>query len=375
MSAITVRIMDGKRNNDFIRFPWKIYAGDSNWVPPLIMERKEFLNPKKNPFFNHADIGFFGAFRGEEMVGRIAAIVNHNHNRFHEDQTGFFGLFECANDPEAAAELFKNAEQFLANRGMTRMQGPASFSSNDEYGLLVDGFDSPPVIMMSYNPKYYPALIEANGFTKAKDLLALEVDDKQGVPERLTRSTELILKRSNVTIRTFRKNKFWEEIEIVKHLYNSAWGKNWGFVPMTDDEFYHLAKTMKPVIDPDIIFIAEHKGQAIGFSLAIPDINQAMIKIRNGRLFPFGLLKLLWHTRPGKIRRIRVVTFGILKEFRNLGIDVALNYHNFVDGMKKGYNWAEMSWILEDNIAIIRPIERLGGRIYKTYRIYEKPIG
>jgi hypothetical protein len=374
MSNVTVREMSGKATMDFIKYSWKIYMNDPNWVPPLIMERKEFLDPKKNPFFKHADVCCFGAYRNNDMVGRIAAIVNHKHNTFHQDKTGFFGLFESVNDPEVAGALFRHAENYLKERGMTHIQGPASFSSNDEYGLLVQGFDSPPVIMMTYNPKYYIDLIENNGFLKAKDLYALEVDDKQGVPERLTRSTELILKRSNVTIRQFRKNKFWEEIEILKGLYNAAWEKNWGFVPMTDEEFYHLAKTMKSVVDPDIIFFAEHQGKPIGFSLSLPDINQALIRVRNGRLFPFGLLKLLWYTRPGKIHRIRVITFGILKEFRNLGIDVALNYHNFVDGMKKGYHWAEMSWVLEDNIAIVRPIERLGGRVYKTYRIYEKSI-
>ncbi len=359
----------------FIRQPWTIYADDPLWVPPLITERKRFFNPELNPFYRHADVRLYGLYRNREMIGRISAVVNHNYNEFHLEKAGFFGCFECINDQNAANLLFRAAESFIREKGMTVVYGPASFSSNEEYGLLVEGFDSPPVILMPYNPEYYAGLIEGYGFTKAKDLYALCVDDSQGVPERLVRGTELILKRGNFTIRPFRKDKYDEDIGIVKRIYNAAWEKNWGFVPLTEAEFDHLAKEMKNVLDPDIIFFAEHKGTPVGFSLSLPDMNQALIKIRNGRLFPFGLLKLLWHTRPGKIHRIRVITFGILKEYRNLGLDVALNYHNFVDGMKKGYNWAEMSWVLEDNIAIVRPIERLGGRVYKTYRIYEKSIG
>jgi hypothetical protein len=363
-----------KEINLFIRFPWTIYRNDPLWVPPLIGERKRFLDPSKNPFYKHSEIRLFGLFKNDTMIGRIAAIINHNYNDFHQEKAGFFGFFECINDQESANLLFRTAEKFIKDQGMTVIYGPASFSSNDEYGLLVDGFDSSPVILMPYNPKYYADLIEGYGFKKAKDLYALYVDDSLGVPERLVRGTELILKRGNFTIRPFRKNKFDEDIDIVKKIYNAAWEKNWGFVPMTEEEFDHLAKEMKNVLDPDIIFFAEHLGKPVGFSLSLPDLNQALIHVRNGRLFPFGLLKLLWYSRPGSILRIRVITFGILKEYRNLGLDVALNYHNFVDGIKKGYHCAETSWVLEDNIAMVRPIERLGGKIYKTYRIYEKQI-
>ncbi len=367
-------ISDKKGLGEFIRLPWKIYRNDPNWVPPLIAERKNFFDPSKNPFYRHAEVRLFGLYDKDKIIGRISAVINQNYNDFHQEKAGFFGCFECINNQEAANQLFGAAERFIIEQGMTVIYGPASFSSNEEFGLLVEGFDSPPVILMPYNPKYYSGLIEGFGFQKAKDLYALYVDDSGGVPERLVRGTELILKRGNFTIRPFRKNKYDEDIDIVKRIYNAAWEKNWGFVPMTEEEFDQLAKEMKSVLDPDIIFFAEHLGKPVGFSLSLPDLNQALIKVRNGRLFPFGLLKLFWHSRFRKIHRIRVITFGVLKEYRNLGLDVALNYHNFVDGMKKGYNWAEMSWILEDNIAIVRPIERLGGKIYKTYRIYEKPI-
>jgi hypothetical protein len=374
VTGVQVTQVDSGQLSEFIRFPWVVYREDPNWVPHLIVERKEFLSPRKNPFFRHADVAFFLCRRDGRIVGRIAAIINHLHNRFHEEKTGFFGLFECLNDADAASALFNTVARYLKERGMIVMRGPANMSSNDEWGLLVEGFDQPPQIMMTYNPRYYIDLVEANGFTKAKDLLAYEMGVPRTIPERLTRGVNLILKRNEFTIRKLNMKRFNEEVQAVKRVYNAAWEKNWGFVPMTDEEFDYLGKQMKPVVDPDLMFFAEHKGEPVGFCLSVPNIHEALIKVRDGRLFPTGLFKILWNTRKGKMKSLRVITLGVTREHRNSGIDAVFYYHCFVEGMRKGYRWGELSWILEDNTAMNRAIENLGGRVYKRYRIYDAPL-
>lgn len=372
--SVDIRPLPPDRLDSFIKFEWDVYRNDPVWVPHLLMERKEFLSPKKNPFFEHADVGFFMAYRGGQPVGRIAAIVNRLHNEFHEDTTGFFGLFECLNDPEAARSLLKTAADFVRERHMTTLQGPFSFSTNDECGLLIDNFGQPPQIMMTYNPSYYVQLMEENGFSKVKDLLAFRMDVPEAIPERLQRGVELIMKRNEFTVRTLNMKRFDEELERIKKIYNAAWEKNWGFVPMTDAEFDFLAKQLKQIVDPDLLFIAEHKGEPVGFSLCLPNINEVLGRIRDGRLLPFGLFKLLWYMRPGKIRSLRVLTLGIVKEHRNSGIDVVFYHKCFENGMRKGYLWGEMSWILEDNTAMNRALERMGAIAYKRYRIYQTSV-
>lgn len=370
--SITVRQLNQKEIGEFIKFEWQIYTNDVNWVPHLLMERKEFFDPKKNPFFEHANVAYFMAYRDGKAVGRIAGIVNHLHNEFHQDKTGFFGLFECRNDPEAAAALFREAEKFVRQHGMTVLRGPVNFSTNDECGLLVEGFDRPPMIMMTYNPEYYISLFEQNGLVKSKDLIAYRLETPSAIPERLQRGVDLILKRHAFTVRTFNKKDFDNEVRRVKKIYNAAWEKNWGFIPMTDAEFDHMGKQMKQILDPDFLFIAEHQGEPIGFSLAIPNINDALIKIRNGRLLPFGLVKLLWHSR--NVRTVRVITLGIVPQHRQSGLDTVFYYKTFETAMRKGVQWGELSWILEDNIAISRPLERMGAFVYKRYRLYEKAV-
>ena len=360
--------------NDFIKFEWEVYKDDPKWVPHLLIERREFLDTKKNPFFEHSDVAYFLAYKDSRIVGRIAAVINRAHNSFHEDRVGFFGLFDCFNDQGIADALLAKAKSYVASKGMTSLRGPVNLSTNDECGLLVDGLNKPAQIMMTYNPPYYITLLEKNGFQKAKDLLAYYVDVPSEVPERLRRGVDIIMKRNEFTIRTVKIKDFKNEVQRIKKIYNAAWERNWGFIPMTDKEFDHLGVQMKQILDPKFLFIAEHKGEPIGFSLTIPNINEGLIKIRDGRLLPFGLIKLLWHTRKGKLKSVRVITLGVTPEHRNSGIDIVFYYKSFEEAIRQTLTWAEMSWILEDNIPMNRALERMGATVYKTYRLYEMPV-
>jgi GNAT superfamily N-acetyltransferase len=358
----------------FIKFPWQIYKDDPNWVPPLLVERKEFFDKNKNPFFRHADVVFYSARRNGKMVGRIAGIVNYKHIETHKEKVGFFGCFECVKEYEVAKLLLDTVRQWLKSKGMEIMRGPANFSSNEEWGFLMEGFDSPPVIMMTYNPRYYLEFMESYGMVKAKDLYAYFIDKNRLPPERVNKMAELIKKRENITIRTINMKDFWGEVARIKQIYNLAWSKNWGFVPMTDEEFDHLAKSLKQVIDPHLVFIAEVNGKPAGFALALPDINQALIKL-NGRLFPWGILKLLWHTKiKNKIDGVRLITMGVVPEFQKRGIDTVFYVESFDVGIRRGYTWAETSWVLEDNVLMKRALDLLGATLYKKYRLYEIPI-
>ena len=373
MAELRVEPVSSKKDlKEFILLPWKVYRNDPNWVPPLILDMKNMLNKKKNPFFLHSDAEFFLARRGDEVVGRIAAILNNRHNEFHGEKTGFFGFFEVLPDYEAAAALFDTAAQWVKDRGMEVLRGPTNYSTNDTCAFLLEGFDSPPVILMTYNPPYYLEYSERYGFEKAKDLYAYFMSSDQPVPERLVRLSEAIRRRDDVVLRSVNMKRFWEEVETVFKIYNDAWSRNWGFVPLTHEEIKHIAKDLKQVIDPDLALIAEIKGEPAGFSLALPDINQALIKIRNGRLFPFGLPKLLWYMR--KISGIRVFTMGVVHKYRLRGIETLFYVETYRRGTGKGHRWGEFSWILEDNRMMNRAAQALGARVYKKYRIYEKPV-
>ncbi len=355
----------------FIKLPWKIYRDDPHWVPPLIRQQKDTFEPRKNPFHEHAEVQLFLATRGDAVAGRVAAVLNHAHNEFHQEKTGFFGFFECTNDAEVAQKLLDAVRDWLRERGMEIMRGPASFSSNDEWGLLIQGFDSSPVLMMTYNPPYYPELMERYGLAKAKDLYAYRMFSKDGISERLRRMAERIQKKEGLSIRPINTKHFDNELRRIKDVYNNAWSKNWGFVPMTEAEFDHLAKNLKPLVVPELVLIAEVNDQPAGFSLALPDYNQALKHI-NGRLFPFGLLKLWWYSR--KIDCARIMVMGVVHEYQRRGIDAIFYIRTFDAGTARGYTWGEMSWILEDNDMMKRAMETMGGRIYKTYRIYEMRI-
>ncbi len=362
---------NGRGLHRFVMFPWRIYRGDPYWVPPLIGDTKSMLRPEKHPFYKHGEVGLFMARKNGEPAGRIAAIINHRHNEYQEEKTAFFGFFESIDDPNVAGALLERAAGWARERGMDRLRGPASFSTNEECAMLVDGFDSSPCVMMPYNPSYYPRLMEAAGLSKVKDLVAYNMTREEANEERLRRLSEVIAHREQVVIRPIDKKRFGEEVENFSVVYNQAWERNWGFVPMTDEEIDHMAKSLKSVIEPDLVLFMQKNGTTIGFAMALPDVNRAL-KHANGRLFPVGLIKILWHAR--RIHKVRVLVLGLLKEYRGRGLDVLLYLHLYRNGLRKGYNEGEFSWILEDNVAIRRPLERMGAKVYKTYRFYERSL-
>ncbi len=373
-SGLRVRpVADKRERRIFKRLPWRIYRDDPHWVAPLMMDVNTVVDGK-HPFHAHADVALFLAWRAERPVGRIAAVVNRLHNDFHGDKLGFFGLFEVEDDAEAAAALLATAERWLAERGMDRIQGPMNFSTNEELcspGIQLDGFDHPPLIMMTHGRPYYQRLVEAAGYEKAKDLLAYWLADHHP-PKRLVDGVGRLQRAEGIVLRTLDMKHFDRDVELVKAVYNSAWEQNWGFVPMTDPEFEHMAKSLKPVVEPNLVLIAEKDGEAVGFAIGLPDFNQALRHVRSGRLFPFGLFKLLWYKR--KINVARVITLGLKPAYRHKGLDAMMFLQLFLDGPKHGYMQGECSWILEDNWAMRRGMERMGGEIYKTYRVYEKAL-
>ncbi|MBX7042885.1 MAG: N-acetyltransferase [Ignavibacteria bacterium] len=359
----------------FIEFPYRLYASDSNWVEPLRFDVKNNLDTKKNPFYSHARLRMWIAVRNSEVVGRIAAIVNDNHNSFHNEKTGFFGFFESLDEKAVSALLFDSAMGFLRDEGMKTARGPVSPSTNDECGLLVSGFDKEPVMLMPYNPPYYEELITSYGFQKAKDMYAFwiskDVIKDQKMMDKLERITEMIKKREGIVYRNINMKDFNNEVRRVKEVYNDAWSRNWGFVPLTDDEINHLAKNLKMAVDPDFVQFAEIDGKPVGFSLTLPDINQA-IKGLNGKLFPFGVFKFLANKK--KIDRLRVIIMGVKKDYQKMGIDAGFYRDVIKAGNRKQYTGAEISWVLEDNLAMVQTAEKLGARIYKTFRIFDKEL-
>lgn len=375
-TALRVReVPRGESLRPFIDFAWKVNARDPNWVAPLRMAIEPALDRSKHPFHKHADVAYFVAERGGEMVGRIAAIVNHRHNEFHEDKVGFFGLFEAVDDAGVARALVDAAAGWVKARGMDTLRGPVNLSTNEEVaspGVLVEGFDTPPTVTMSHNPPYYGALMEASGLAKAKDLLAYWIGSPIP-PERLVRGVERMTRREGVTLRSMKMSRLKEEVAIMEEIYNSAWARNWGFVPMTSEEFAHIAKDMKSIADADLCIIAEKDGEPVGFAISLPDINQALRHIPDGKLFPFGLFKFLWYKR--KVSSARIMTLGLRPEFqKSSGIGAAMYLRTFQVAGEKGYNTGEASWILEDNFLMIQALEKVGFQQYKTYRVYERAL-
>jgi GNAT superfamily N-acetyltransferase len=334
------------------------------------------LSRSKNPFFEHAEAEYFLAQRDGAVAGRIAAIANRLHNEFHQDKVGFFGFFECENDQGVAEALLDAAAGWLRARGFDTMRGPASFSTNDESGVLVDGFDTPPTLMMPHNPRYYPALLERAGFRKAKDLLVYQGGSEAGpvpVPERLARGTELIRQRAGLSVRPLNLGDFAGEVERIKELYNRCWERNWGFIPMTDHEIDHLAKQFKPVVVPELAPFLEKDGKPVGFALALPDLNAVFRTNRSGRMFPV-VLKLLWALKAKKIRRLRILLLGILPEYRGKGFDAILYHWIWTTGAKFRIYWGEAGWILDDNAAMNAGLVKMGFTVYKTYRMLDRPL-
>jgi GNAT superfamily N-acetyltransferase len=337
---------------------------------------KLLLSRTRNPFFEHGEVEYFIAEREGEVVGRIAAISNRLHNETHGDRVGFFGFFECVDQQSVADALFEAAANWCRALGHDILRGPASFSVNDECGLLVDGFETPPALMMPHNPRYYIGLLERAGFTKAKDLWVYQGGSEEGyvpVPERLAKATELIRQRQGIVLRPLNLKDFQGEVERIKGLYNSAWEKNWGFVPMTDHEIDHLAEQFKPVVIPELVPMAEKDGKLIGFGIALPDLNVVFRKNRSGRLFPM-ILKLLWALKTKRIRRARILLLGIEPGYRGKGIDAMLYHWIWTRSAERGIYWGEAGWILEDNPAMNAGLEKMTFRVYKTYRLYDRRL-
>ena len=354
---------------EFINFPYSLYRGDPFWVPPLRIAVKELLNRAKHPFYANAEAELFLARCDGRVVGRIAAILDRNHNRFHEENAGFFGFFESTNDPEVAAGLLSAARKWVFGRGAVLLRGPVNPSTNYECGMLVDGFDSHPMVMMTYNPRYYPALMENVGLRKAKDLHAYVNTAAAVELEKIKRVADHKLAKSGVTVRPINMKDFDGEVKRIWDVYNSAWKCNWGFVPMTREEFCLMGKEMKQILRPELVLVGEVGAKPIGFALALPDINFAL-KRAGGSLFPTGLLKILYYQRL--IKSLRVLALGVVEEHRTSGVAAAFYATLVRTARKLGYSCdCEMSWILEDNVLMKRSLEVMGARHYKTYRIYE----
>ena len=356
----------------FVDFPYRHYRSDPLWVPPLRRDVATLLSRTENPFFEHAEVAYFLAGRRDgSRVGRIAAIANAAHRQAHpeEAEVGFFGLFESVDDQAVADALFAAAAAWLGERGLTVLRGPMNFSTNDDCGLLVDGFGTPPVVMMPHNPPYYARLLERAGFVKVMDLLAYE-GGRDAVPARLREAAPRLAERHGITLRPLDPKHFWDDVERVKVLYNQAWEKNWGFIPMSDAEMNHLARQLKPVVVPDLVVFASIGATLIGFAIALPDFNVALRSNRSGRLFPLGLLRILWNQR--RIARARVITLGVLPEYRRTGADALMYEWLWRHAHALGYPWGESSWILETNAAMRNALERMGFTVYKTYRVFDR---
>lgn len=371
MSNVEITTVRTRKERDaFIEFPWRIYADDPAWVPPLIIERREFLDRKKHPFYRHGDAELFVAKRDGEIVGRIVASDDPNYNALHETSVGCFGLFDCIDDVDVARALFRAAETWLHHRGRTEIMGPIDYSTNYVCGLLIDGFEHPPTLLTAHNPRYYARLLESCGFTKIKDWYAWWFCEFPEPAKRLRRIAAARSGKQNVRIREVNLRDIKGEAERLRSIYNQAWEKNWGFVPFTEAEFDHMAHEMKPLIEPEGLLIAENETEPIAFIIAAPDINVALKKI-NGRLFPFGLIKLLYYKR--KIRTARLVALGVIERYRRTGIAEALVLKIMDEAVKRGFT-GELSMTLEDNVMVNRFIEAVGAKKYKTYRIYGKQI-
>ena len=357
----------------FIRVPWYVYKGDHLWVPPLAFERKAFLHPRKNPFFQHAQVQLFLARQGGENVGRIAAVLNTAHDQFHQERAGFFGLFECMPEaPEAAVALFRAAEAWTRERGATFLRGPVNLSMNEmDCGLLVEGFGASPVFQSAYNPPYYADWLEADGFAKCKDLLAFYRHYYPLPSPRLWRLAERLQTRRKVTIRPLDMRNFAAEVAQVALVYNDAWSENWGFVPITEAEAQHMAKELRRAILPDLALMAEVDGEIVGCFIALPDLNQIFQRLR-GRLTPWGLVRFLLQRR--RLDTVRIAIMGVKKHYRRLGIDLLLYIESWRRAPRVGVVRGEAAWILEDNQLMVRALEEIGAFPYKRYRLYQKTL-
>ena len=371
MTLEIVKVETEKEKKQFIKLPWKIYEDFPLWVPPLISERLRFLDSVNNPFFNESEASLYLVLDdNKKPVGRIAAINNPLHNKFHSENAGFFGMFECINNQKVANLLLDTAYEWCKSQGVNKIYGPMNMSTNHECGLLIEGFDKSPVMGVPYNPPYYENMFLEWGLKKAKDLISLILEFSK-VPAYLERVSAKIRKRGRFTIRPLQIKNMDGELKVFWEVYNSAWSRNWGFVPLSREEFLFLARDLKHIIQPGICVMAEVKGEPAGFSLAVPNINETLIKL-DGKLFPFGFLKFFLNKNKADL--YRVMTLGVKKEFTNRGIDVVLYFELYKNFVNRKVRYCDISWVLEDNMAMMKPILRLGAIPYKKHRVYERTI-
>lgn len=372
--GLEVRPVDSKRDlTTFIKLPWRLYRGEQNWVPPLISDRRKFLDPNKNPWFEHGEAQYFLAWRDGRAVGRISAQVDRVFNEFQGNDWGLFGFFECEEDPEVARALLDAAEGWLGVRGRDRMVGPADFTLNDECGVLIDGFDLPPIILTNWTKPYYPTLLESAGLSKAMDtaMWELNVSERAKVHQAIWDIADRLQSDHGIIVRPMRKRDLAAEIDRFLEVYNAAWERNWGFSPLTEHEVRHYAKTLKPILDENWAFIAEREGETVGAALSVPDFNQ-VLRHMNGRILPFGWLKALWYRR--RIDRVRVWALGVKREYQHTGVAARLYQLHFDSAERTPQKGAETGWILESNTSMNRAMEGMGGRVVRRYRIYEREL-
>ncbi len=358
----------------FIKFPWAVYRGEKNyenWVPPLLMMAKEHFDRKKNLFFKHADMQLFLAYKNGVLSGRIAAIVDYSYVEYQKDETGFFGFFESFDDDAIAGALFKSAEDWVSEKGYKKMLGPMNPSTGASLGTLIDSFDIPPIFQMEYNAEYYPALIEKCGYGKSKDLYSYLMDTSLKLSDKMLRVAEIVKKRHNVSIRSVDWKEWDTIIPVLREIYNEAWADNWGFVPWEEKEFEYLCKDIKMFVDADLVLITYMGDEPVGFAVPFPDYNQVLHRM-NGRLTPLGILKFL--TGRKKIDIIRTAIMGVRTKAQNKGIDAVMVKEIYERGEKMGMKGSELSWIIEDNMALVNLLNGWGAKHYRTYRIYDKNI-
>jgi GNAT superfamily N-acetyltransferase len=357
----------------FIKLPFRLYKGQPNWVPPLVYERKRHLDRNKNPFFEHAEAEYFLAWRDGRPVGRISAHVDHRLNEYQQNDWGLFGFFECEDDQEAADALIKAAEDWNLERGRDRIVGPFDFSTNHECGVLVDGYDLKPQVLEFWHHPYYQGLLENAGLAKAMDLYKwfLDVSDREKILPVIFELAEKVESEHGIQVRRMRKKDFEDEVRRFMDVYNSAWEKNWAFVPLTDSELREYAKQLRPLIDERWAWIAEKDGQTVGAALTLLDWNEVLINM-GGKLLPTGWLKFL--TGRNKILHVRVFALGVKPEFQHTGVAAKFYIEHFDQADRGIVKSGEMGWILEANTAMNRGMEAMGGRIVKRYRLYDKAL-
>ena len=374
MSITVVKVESKADTKRFINFPHELYKSDANYVPELYLSISEVLSKKKNPFFKHSEADLFLALSEGKVVGRVAAVLDNNYNKHHDSNVGFFGFFDVIEDYSVASTLLDTAVEWVKNKGVDQILGPANFTTNDTAGMLIDGYDRPPTVMMTYNKPYYNDFVSKYGFEKEMDLFAYYIPT-QGVNEKSLRLAGLIqerLAKKGITIRTSSKKTKKQDIVKIKDVYLKAWEKNWGFVPPTAAEYDHLAEGLNLLLDLRYVYLAEEKGKLIGFAVAIPNINEITKDFKKGKLLPFNIIKLL--TRKSKVSIIRIILLGILEEYRKLGIE-AVFFANYIKAAKENNLEAgEASWVLENNTMMVQAAEKLNGQRYKTYRIYSKNV-